>query len=52
VNELTLLGGGGGQGGQGGGNFSRGNTASFGSSSPAPVDDFAGTGITDDDIPF
>ncbi|WP_263417534.1 single-stranded DNA-binding protein [Terriglobus albidus] len=52
VNELTLLGGGGGQGGQGGGNYSRGNTASFGSSSPAPADEFAGTGITDDDIPF
>jgi single-strand DNA-binding protein len=53
VNELTLLGGSGGQGGQGGGSgYSRGNTASFGSSSPAPVDDFAGTGITDDDIPF
>ena len=61
VNELTLLGGrgeGGSGGGSqysggrsqssGGGNY--GNTASF--DQRAPVNDYAGEGITDDDIPF
>ena len=51
---------GGGQssGGYGGnqGGYSRGNsnnnTASFDQRSPAPQDDFANEGITDDDIPF
>jgi len=54
VNEMTLLGGGGGaQGGGQGGGYSRGaRSGGYSSSTPAPVDDFAGTGITDDDIPF
>lgn len=45
---------GGSQGGNQGG-YSRGgnnNTASFDQRSPAPQDDYANEGITDDDIPF
>ena len=53
VNDLSLLSGRGeGEGGSGGGGYSRGNTASFDQRGPAPVDDFGGQGITDDDIPF
>ena len=52
VNELSLLGGGQGRGSsEGGGNYSRSNTASYGSSAPAQPD-YAEQGITDDDIPF
>ncbi len=55
VNELTLLGSKG--SGEGGSSYSKSNTASFDSSAqrtPASSgsDDFAGQGITDDDIPF
>jgi single-strand DNA-binding protein len=66
VNELSLLGGrgeGGSAGGSGqysggaarsGGNSygSGGNTASFDQRAPAGGNDYAGEGITDDDIPF
>lgn len=51
VNELTLLGGKpGGESTSSG--YSKSNTASYGSSSPAAQPDYADTGITDDDIPF
>lgn len=61
VNELTLLGGRGEGGSSGGGQYSGGrsqgssggnygNTASF--DQRAPANDYAGEGITDDDIPF
>ena len=65
VNELSLLGGrgeGGSGGGSGqysggasrsgGGSYSGGNTASFDQRAPAGGNDYAGEGITDDDIPF
>jgi single-strand DNA-binding protein len=64
VNELSLLGGrgeggsGGGGGGQysagsrSGGSYGGGNTASFDQRAPAGANDYAGEGITDDDIPF
>ncbi|SEB55864.1 single-stranded DNA-binding protein [Terriglobus roseus] len=65
VNELSLLGGrgeGGSAGGSGqysggasrsGGNsYGGGNTASFDQRTPAGANDYAGEGITDDDIPF
>ena len=34
------------------GGYSRSNTTSFDQRSPAPAEEFAGTEITDDDIPF
>jgi single-strand DNA-binding protein len=55
VNDLSLLSGRGEEGGGGGyssgGGYSRSssNTSSF---NQAPADDYANTGITDDDIPF
>jgi len=51
VNDLSLLSGRGEEGGGGGGGYTRSNsnTASF---NQAPADDYANTGITDDDIPF
>lgn len=62
VNELALLGGGereGGGGGYSGGasrnsgsSYGGGNTASFDQRAPAGANDYAGEGITDDDIPF
>lgn len=62
VNDLSLLGSrqGGGEGGgsysgggsSAGGGYGRGNTSSFDQRQPAPQDDYAGEGITDDDIPF
>jgi single-strand DNA-binding protein len=59
VNDLALLGGGEGGGGgsrggysQGGSSYGGGNTASFDQRSPAPSNDYANEGITDDDIPF
>jgi single-strand DNA-binding protein len=65
VNELSLLGGRGEGGASGGGssqysggasrgNYSGGggNTASFDQRAPAGANDYAGEGITDDDIPF
>lgn len=64
VNELSLLGGRG-EGGSGGGSgqysggaarggssYGGGNTASFDQRAPAGANDYAGEGITDDDIPF
>jgi single-strand DNA-binding protein len=62
VNELSLLGGKG-EGGSGGGQYSGGasrggsgygggNTASFDQRAPVGGNDYAGEGITDDDIPF
>ena len=65
VNELSLLGGRG-EGGSGGGSgqysggasrsggssYGGGNTASFDQRAPAGGNDYAGEGITDDDIPF
>ena len=65
VNELSLLGGRG-EGGAGGGSgqysggasrsggssYGGGNTASFDQRAPAGANDYAGEGITDDDIPF
>ena len=62
VNELALLGGGGEREGGGGGysgsasrggyNQSSSNTASFDQRQPVGGNDYAGEGITDDDIPF
>jgi single-strand DNA-binding protein len=59
VNELSLLGGRGEGGSGGGGQYSGGasrgggsNTASFDQRAPAGANDYAGEGITDDDIPF
>jgi len=52
VNELSLLGKPGGGGGEGGGGYSKGSTASYGSSAPAAAPDYVDQGITDDDIPF
>ncbi len=55
VADLSLLSGRGEEGGGGGGGgYSRQNTSSYDqrSSNQAPSDDFAETGITDDDIPF
>ena len=58
VNDLSLLSGrgdeGGGSGGGGGNYAQRGgsNTASFDQRPAAGNDDYANTGITDDDIPF
>ena len=55
VNDLSLLSGRGDEGGSsGGGNYAQrggSNTASF-DQRPAGNDDYANTGITDDDIPF
>jgi single-strand DNA-binding protein len=54
VNDLSLLSGRGEEGG--GGSYSRSNASSGASTASfdqrAPADDFASTGITDDDIPF
>ncbi len=58
VNELSLLGGrgnsegGGGQASQGGYSNRSSNTGSFDQRSAAPANEYAGEGITDDDIPF
>ena len=56
VNDISLLSGRGDEGSGGGnsGGYSRQNTSSYDqrSSNQAPSDDFAETGITDDDIPF
>ena len=51
VNELVLLSGRG-EGESGGGGGSRSNTTSFDQRPPAHSEEFAGTEITDDDIPF
>jgi single-strand DNA-binding protein len=50
VNELVLLSSRG--EGEAGGGYSRSNTSSFDQRPPAATEDFAGTEITDDDIPF
>ena len=50
VNDLVLLSGRG--EGETGGGSSRSSTASFDQRAPVHQDDFAGTEITDDDIPF
>jgi single-strand DNA-binding protein len=50
VNELVLLSGRGEN--EGGGGFSRSNTSSFDQRPPAQAEEFAGTEITDEDIPF
>ena len=50
VNELVLLSGRG--EGESGGGYSRTNTSSFDQRPSAPAEEFAGTEITDDDIPF
>jgi single-strand DNA-binding protein len=54
VNDLSLLSGRGEEGGGSGGGYSRSSGGSYDqrSSSPAAQDDYAGTEITDDDIPF
>ncbi len=55
VNDISLLSGRGDEGGGGGGsNYARQGTGSYDQRSPAhaPADDYADTGITDDDIPF
>lgn len=54
VNELSLLGGNPGRSNEGGstGGYSRSNTASYDQRTPAPQNDYADQGITDDDIPF
>ncbi len=51
VNDLVLLSGKG-EGDGGGGGSSRSNTTSFDQRAPAHHEEFAGTEITDDDIPF
>jgi single-strand DNA-binding protein len=55
VNDLSLLSGRGEEGG-GGGSYSRSSSSSGSSTASfdqrAPADDYASTGITDDDIPF
>jgi single-strand DNA-binding protein len=52
VNDLSLLSGRGDEGGQSSGSSAqRGNTASF-DQRPSSGEDYANTGITDDDIPF
>jgi single-strand DNA-binding protein len=50
VNELLLLSSRG--EGEAGAGYSRSNTSSFDQRPPAATEDFAGTEITDDDIPF
>lgn len=50
VNDLVLLSGRDGE--STGGGYSRANTSSFDQRPAAPADDYAGTEITDDDIPF
>jgi single-strand DNA-binding protein len=50
VNDLVLLSGRG--EGDGGGGSARSNTASFDQRAPVAHEEFAGTEITDDDIPF
>ncbi len=50
ISDLVLLTGRG--EGEGGGSYSRSNTSSFDQHPPAPAEDYAGTEITDDDIPF
>jgi single-strand DNA-binding protein len=52
VNELVLLSGKGDGEGGGGGSYSRSNTSSFDQRAPAQAEDFGGTEITDEDIPF
>ena len=64
VNELSLLGGRSAEGGSGGGGYERAGSSSGGysggrsgasggaGSAPAPANDYADQGITDDDIPF
>ena len=52
VSDLSLLSGRGEGGSEGGGSYSKSNTASYDSSTPAAQPDYADTGITDDDIPF
>ena len=49
VGELVLLSG---RGEGEGGGYTRGNTSSFDQRPPAQTEDFAGTEITDEDIPF
>ena len=51
VNDLVLLSGKG-EGDGGGGGSSRSNTTSFDQRAPVHHEEFAGTEITDDDIPF
>lgn len=50
VNDLVLLSSRG--EGESGGTYSRSNTSQFDQRPAAPAEDFAGTEITDDDIPF
>lgn len=50
VNDLVLLSGR--AEGDSAGGYSRSNTSSFDQRPPAPAEEFAGTEITDDDIPF
>jgi single-strand DNA-binding protein len=51
INELVLLSSRG-EGEGAGGGYSRSNTGSFDQRPPAAAEEFAGTEITDDDIPF
>lgn len=50
INDLVLLSGRDSEGG--GGGYSRSNTGSFDQRPAAPAEEYAGTEITDDDIPF
>ena len=54
VNDISLLSGRGDEGGGGGGGYSRqsSGSGSYEQRAPAQQEDYADTGITDDDIPF
>jgi single-strand DNA-binding protein len=53
VNDISLLSGRGDEGGSSGGGYSRQSSgSSYEQRTPTPAEDYADTGITDDDIPF